>query len=82
MVGPVVDELALELGDGALLAPQFVEAGWLGADVIPPLLALGALLSDMSGPKNAPLWDVSSLDSSPRWAEVREQAKKVLNAIH
>lgn len=81
-VGPVVDELALELGDGALLAPQFLEAGWLGADVIPPLHALNALLKDMSGPNNASLWDVSSLDSSPRWADAREQAKKVLSAIH
>lgn len=80
-VGPVVDELALELGDGALLAPQFVEAGWLGTDVLEPLRALDALLADMSGPANAPLWDVSALGSSPRWAEVREQAKQVLRAI-
>ena len=55
-VGPVVDELALELGDGALLAAQFVEAGWLGAEVLQPLQILEALLDSMSGPENAPLW--------------------------
>ena len=82
-VGPVVDELALELGDGALLAePSFVEAGWLGSDVLPPLRALDALLGDISGPDNAGLWDVSSLESSQRWAEARERAKEVLQAIH
>lgn len=80
-VGPVVDELALELGDGALLAKQFVEAGWLGAEVLQPLRVLDALLDDMSGPENASLWDVSSLESSPRWAEARERAKEVLRAI-
>ena len=81
-VGPVVDELALELGDGALLAPQFVDAGWLGAEVLQPLLALNALLKTMSGPDNAALWDISSLGSSPLWADAREQAKEVLRAIH
>ena len=81
-MGPAVDELALELGDGALLAPQFVEAGWLGADVLPPLQALDGLLSDMSGPENAELWDVSSLESSPLWAAARAQANEVLRAIH
>jgi hypothetical protein len=81
-VGPVVDELALELGDGALLARQFVDAGWLGGEVLLPLEALDALLEDMSGADNAPLWDVSSLGSSPRWAAAREQAKQVLHAIH
>jgi hypothetical protein len=80
-VGPVVDELALELGDGALLAEQFVEAGWLSACALSPLRALDALLADMSGPRNSALWDVSSLDSSPRWAEVRERANEVLRAI-
>jgi hypothetical protein len=81
-VGLVVDELALELGDGALLARQFVDAGWLSLDVLPPLQALNALLEDMSGPENAPLWNVSSLDFSPRWAEARAQANEVLRAIH
>jgi len=80
-VGPAVDELALELGDGVLLAQQFVEAGWLGVEVLPPLMALDALLTDMSGPENAPLWDVSSLESSPRWVDARERAKEVLRAI-
>ena len=81
-VGPVVDELALELGDGALLAQQFVDAGWLGADVLSPLRALDALLKDMSGPDNASLWETSALDSLPQWAEVRERAKEVLGAIN
>lgn len=80
-VGPVVDELALELGDGALLTHQFVEAGWLGAEVQPPLQALDALLTDMSGPSNAALWDVAALRTSPRWAELRAQAKILLLAI-
>ena len=38
-VGPVVDELALELGDGARLADQFVAKGWLGSEALPPLQA-------------------------------------------
>lgn len=81
-VGPVVDELALELGDGALLARRFVDAGWLGEEVLGPLLALDAHLQEMSGPENAPEWAVASLASSPRWAVAREQAKQVLIAIH
>lgn len=80
-VGPVVDELALDLGDGALLARQFVDAGWLGAEVLRPLQALDDLLKAMSGAENAPLWDVSSLSTSPRWAAARDQAKQVLLAI-
>ena len=52
-VGPVVDALALELGDGARLADQFVAKGWLGSEALPPLQALDALLEDMSGPNNA-----------------------------
>ncbi|MEQ4210159.1 hypothetical protein [Actinopolymorpha sp. B9G3] len=80
-VGHAVDELALELGDGALLARQFVDAGWLGAEVLPPLRALDALMEGMSGPENAPLWDISSLNSSPRWAAARREALEVLRAI-
>jgi|JI8StandDraft_1071087.scaffolds.fasta_scaffold57863_5 fermentation-respiration switch protein FrsA (DUF1100 family) len=81
-VGPVVDELALELGDGARLADQFVAKGWLGSEALPPLQALDALLEDMSGPNNAHVWDVSALKSSPRWAEARVKAQEVLFAIH
>jgi hypothetical protein len=80
-VGPVADELALELGDGALLAQQFVEAGWLGADNLSPLMAVDLLLKDMSGLENEALWDYPALNSSPRWAAVRKRAKDVLLAI-
>lgn len=43
-----------------------------------PSTAAGSrcLLENMSGPENAPLWDVAALSSSPRWAAVRERRRK------
>jgi hypothetical protein len=32
-----VDEIALEVNDGVVLAPQFVAAGWLPAEALAPL---------------------------------------------
>jgi len=58
----------MELGDGVMLARQFVANGWLGPQVLPPLQAPDALLESMSGPDIASLWEVSSLNSSPRMA--------------
>lgn len=78
---PNVDELALELSDGALLSAQLVEARWLPASVSGPLRELDGLLSTMSGPANAALWNPGALASAPEWDDVRSKAKAILFLI-
>ena len=71
----------MEIGDGALLAPQFVEAGWLPAHALEPLLTLDSLLARMSGVANAALWTVDALGTATEWAECRQQALRVLLSV-
>jgi hypothetical protein len=70
----IADELALEFDDGFLLLPQFVGHGWIAERTAGKLRELDSLLSAMSEPENAAVWDVSVLGSAKEWAEVREKA--------
>lgn len=79
---PNVDEIAMEIGDGALLAPQFVEAGWLPSQALEPLLSLDSLLDGMSGEANDDLWTVEALRNAPEWAECRQKALRVLLSVN
>lgn len=79
--GGNADELALELGDGFLLAPQFVENSWLPSEAAEPLRVLDALLASMSGPSNSELWDTAALETAPAWSEARRLARAALLTI-
>lgn len=76
--GRNVDELALELGDGFLLVPQFVEHNWLSVEAVEPLRALDSLLASISGPSNGVLWETAALETAPAWEEARKLAKAAL----
>jgi hypothetical protein len=79
---PNVDEIAMEIRDGALLAPQFVEEGWFPVQALGPLLDLDSLLDVMSGEVNGDLWTIEALRTAPEWAECRQQALRVLLLVN
>ena len=79
--GSNVDELALELGDGFLLVPQFVERSWLPAEAVEPLRALDSHLASFSGAANSELWEASALETAPAWSEARRLAKAALITV-
>jgi hypothetical protein len=79
---PNVDELAMEVGEGTLLAPQFVDEGWLPAETLEPLRVLDAALEKMSGEDNAHLWTLEALRTAPEWAECRKLALCVLLSVN
>jgi hypothetical protein len=78
---PNVDEIAMEVGEGALRAPQFVEEGWLPSEVLEPLERLDAALENMSGEENSHLWTVEALRAAPEWMECRRLALRVLLCV-
>jgi hypothetical protein len=77
-----VDEIAMEIGDGTLLAPQFVAAGWFPASALEPLRVLDASLTRMSGEANAHLWTLEALRTASEWTECRQQALRVLLSVN
>lgn len=77
----LVDELALELGDGALLVGQFLAAGWLRPEAGEIIRELDTFLADRSGPAHRDFWTVQALRDEPGWIQVRELALKALLAI-
>lgn len=78
---PLTDELALELHDQILMAPQFVEAGWLtDADVAAARL-IDDKLGAISGPEMEELWTLEALESADEWKEVRRLARAFIARI-
>lgn len=77
----IVDELALEFDDGVRLSGQFVEAGWISGDARRPILELDQMLSEMSGPEQAWLWEVDSLHTAEEWVRVRGLARTALFSL-
>lgn len=75
------DELAQELDDGARLAGQFVEAGWLTPEARQTIAEIDAFLSAHGGPAHEEFWRLDALRISPEWARVRKLALSVLNAL-
>jgi hypothetical protein len=70
----VIDELALQFHDHAVVADQLLEAG----DITPGQLAVvndvDGLLTGMSGQHNAALWTEQALKQSALWEDVRRRA--------
>jgi hypothetical protein len=58
-----VDELALELHEGALLMPQFLALSWLPQAATEAIAGLDQYLGDMSGSGRASEWTNSMLQS-------------------
>lgn len=77
----LTDEIAIELGDGALLARQFEEVGWLNSRARELILQIDVLLQERSGPAHAELWTPEALRSSPDWDSLRELALDTLIAL-
>ncbi|WP_030529694.1 hypothetical protein [Phycicoccus jejuensis] len=75
------DELAQELGDGARLGGQFVDAGWLTPEACQKINEIDALLSSRGGPANEEFWRLEALRMSPEWARVRKLALSVLATL-
>ncbi len=75
------DELALELEDGARLAMQFQDAGWLKPEARQLILELDAALAARSGPDHEDFWRMASLRDAPEWDDVRGLATQVLLAL-
>jgi hypothetical protein len=72
---PSLDELALELDDVA----QASEAS-ATPELRQTVQRLDQKLNEMSGERNAPLWEPQALDGS-EWAEVRQLAAEALAAL-
>jgi hypothetical protein len=76
-----VDELALELHDGALLVPQFLAQGWLPQAAAEAIADLDRYLGAMSGSDRASEWTTLALQDAKQWENVRQLARQVLNVI-
>ena len=82
-LGPVaIDELALEFDDGIRLFPQFLDLGWLRADLEVALADIDRQLLDMSDASDKDLWSAKALATDTRWADLRLLARSALNMIH
>lgn len=75
------DELALELGEGALLVRQFERAGWLSSEARQAVQEVDAYLSALGGVDHEQFWHVRSLEDSADWVHVRALALTALMAI-
>ncbi|GAB7042777.1 MULTISPECIES: hypothetical protein [Catenuloplanes] len=70
----LADELALELGEAALLMDQLEDAGWVSEADAALVRRIGALLDAMGGA----LWDPGVLATAPEWAAVRAAARRFI----
>ena len=74
----VVDELALQFHDQAIMADQLHNLGGISREQLEVVRRIDKLLEDMSGEANAELWTVEALRTSPMWAQVRTLAREFL----
>jgi hypothetical protein len=72
----VVDELALQFHDQAVLADQLFSSGQITEEELNLVRRIDKLLEEMSGEVNAALWTPAALRSSPLWAQVRLLARE------
>ena len=77
-VPEIVDELALEFDDLAVLFDQQLQFGFLTESQVKALNAVDAAFDKMSGHANANLWTVDALHSKGEWRQIRELAKAAL----
>ncbi len=74
--GGSADELAIELGESALMLHQLEEAGWIGPAPAALVRRIDGLLAVMSNRHSAEVWEPEALSTAPDWAEVRAVAKE------
>ncbi len=75
----VIDELALQFDDFAILADQLFESGQLETKQLELVKEIDRLLADMSGEKNAALWTPEALRNSPLWEKIRLLSREFLS---
>jgi hypothetical protein len=74
----VVDELALQFHDQAVLADQLFSSGQITEKELSLVRRIDELLVNMSGEVNAALWTPAALRSSPAWEQVRQLAREFI----
>jgi hypothetical protein len=72
----VVDELALQFHDQAILADQLCSSEQITWEELDLVKRIDKMLEDMSGEANAALWTPLALRSSPLWVQVRLLARE------
>ncbi|MFD6443834.1 hypothetical protein ACFWEJ_01945 [Promicromonospora sp. NPDC060204] len=77
----LTDELALELENAVLAAPELVAAGWLRSEALQIARNLDAKLESRSGPAAGSFWSIEALRNDPEWADIRVQAVEALMAL-
>ncbi len=80
-VGAHTDELALELDEVMLIIPTAEEEGLISGAVLTEVKTINALLAEMTGSPDDGEWTLDALDTSPRWARVRDLAAVALRAL-
>ena len=70
----VIDELALQFHDLAVIADQLLGAGKITPEQLSVVKGLDEVLTGMSGRHNASLWTEDSLKRSASWEDVRRRA--------
>ncbi|OKJ74721.1 hypothetical protein AMK31_31120 [Streptomyces sp. TSRI0107] len=76
----VADEIALDFDHAVGMVEALVEEGHLGRDVLPDLLEIDAILSEMSGAENADRWTREALSVDEGWSRTRRLSRRVLVA--
>lgn len=77
----VIDELALQFHDQAVLADQLFDSGELTEEQYATVKRMDEMLTSMSGMENAPLWTPAGLRDSPQWNQVRLLATQLINSF-
>jgi hypothetical protein len=72
----VVDELALQFHDQAILGEQLLSSGEITEEELGLVRRIDKLLDGMSGEANAALWTPAALRTSPLWTQVRALASE------
>ena len=72
----VVDELALQFHDQAILADQLHSSGEITEEELDVVRRIDQLLDGMSGEANAELWTAAALRTSSLWEQVRTLARE------
>ena len=75
----VIDELALQFHDQAVIADQLLEAGEITPGQLAVVKDVDEMLTGMSGQRNAALWTEDALKRSALWEDVRRRAAAFFN---
>ena len=78
---PSADELALEFHDLIVSRSRLRSQSGISNEVLSLVAALEEKLNSFSGAHHAEEWNVSALEDSPNWNEVRSLARQLLSAL-